>query len=105
MERHPIEDLIRTSVAAVMTITGESLTDIGRAVGLADTLVSRRQRGQTSWRVSDIGRLADHWRIPPYSLISGPSDAVNALDPSRVAELRDAKGLPTPSSPAMAAAT
>lgn len=103
MERHPIEDLIRASVAAVMNITGETYTDIGRAVDLADTLVSRRQRGLTSWRVSDLGRLADHWGIPPCSLISGPSDALAELDPARVAELRQAKGLPITST-AMAAA-
>ena len=105
MDRHPIEDLIRASVAAVMAITGENLRDVGEAVGLADTLISRRQRGLTSWHISDLGRLADHWGIPPHSLISGPSDAVSQLGQGRIRELRDAKSRPVRSAAMAGAAT
>jgi hypothetical protein len=105
MRQHPLEDMIRASIAAVMQVTGENLTDLGNRVGLSKVLVSRRQRGDAPWRVADLGYLADHWGIPPCSLISGPSDAIAELSPKRIADLRRAKGLPPAAASAPAVST
>ncbi|MEV5950411.1 hypothetical protein [Streptomyces sp. NPDC051993] len=91
---HAVETLVRASVAAVMNVTGENLTELAASIGLTTDTLGRRQRGATIWNVVDLGRLADHWGIPPYSLISGPSDALSKLRTTRVAEIRRAKGLP-----------
>jgi hypothetical protein len=94
MAQHRLEALIRASVAAVVNVTGESLTDLGRALGLAKVLVSRRQRGGTPWTVAELGDLTDHWQIDPCLLLAGPSASVAGLRLDRVNELRHAKGLP-----------
>lgn len=91
--QHPIEALIRASVAAVTNLTGENLTDVGRAIGLSRALISRRQRGELPWKIADLGRLADHWEIPACALISGPTDALEEMPAGRIDELRAAKGL------------
>ncbi|MET8945437.1 XRE family transcriptional regulator [Streptomyces sp. NPDC004542] len=93
-EQHPVEAVIRASVAAVRNVTGESLTDIAKALGRSKVLISGRQRGQFPWKTSDIGWLADHWKIPPHTLLAGPTAAISALSVARVDELRSAKGLP-----------
>ncbi|OAH10984.1 helix-turn-helix domain-containing protein [Streptomyces jeddahensis] len=95
MDQHPLEAVIRASIAAVLNVTGESLTDIGTALGRSKVLISRRQRGDLAWKLADLGRLADHWGIPPHALLAGPTEAVNAaLRSVRIACLRSAKGLP-----------
>lgn len=93
MEQHPLEIIVRETVAAVMDVTGETLTDVGNGIGYAKTITSRRQRGLSRWTIADLGRLADHWRVPPCALLSGPSDAVSELSLDRVNELRRSKGL------------
>ena len=93
-QRHPIEVMLRASIDAVRAVTGETFTDLGAAIGLSVALVGRRQRGVTPWSVAELGRLGEHWQIPPCALISSPSDALAELPPARVAELRTARGLP-----------
>lgn len=93
-EQHQLETTLRASIASVITLTGEQYKDLASVAKLAPELVSRRQRGLISWKISDIGRLADHWGIPSSALFAGPTEALSALTPDRVAELRRAKDLP-----------
>src|SRR5437879_4156184 len=92
--RHPVEGALRATIASVLAVTGETHTDLGKAIGLSVALVGRRQRGVTPWSVAELGRLAEHWGIPPFSLLSDPRDTLAALPPERVAHLRTARGLP-----------
>jgi len=97
-QRHPIEVMLRASIDAVRAVTGETFTDLGEALGLSVALVGRRQRGVTPWSVAELGKLGEHWGIPPCALISSPSDALAELPSERIAELRTARGLPVFSS-------
>jgi hypothetical protein len=101
---HPVETQLRGAVATVSNLAGENLTDIARSIDLTPPLVSRRQRGEVSWTICEVGYLADHWRIDECSLISGPSTALAALDPEYVTALRAARGLPPIPLPLMGAA-
>ncbi len=94
--QHPIEARLRESIAAVIKVTGEQYKDLAAVTELAPPLISRRQRGLISWRISDIGVLAEHWRIPYGVLFTGASAAVAALPDERVAELRQAHGRTLP---------
>ncbi|MFH8642026.1 acyltransferase [Streptomyces goshikiensis] len=87
-QHHPIELTARQSVDAVRTVTGETLQDLGEILRLRNGLVSRRQRGLISWRLDDLGRLADHWGIPYQSIFAGPEAAVSRLSTDRLAEIR-----------------
>lgn len=91
---HLVEGLVRGSVAAILNVTGETWTELGAAVGLTTDTVSRRQKGTSAWTVADLGRLADHWRIAPSSLLTGPTEALAKLNRERVEMIRSAKGLP-----------
>lgn len=90
--QHPVEAMLRASITAVIKVTGEQYKDLAAVTDLAPTLVSRRQRGVISWRISDIGTLAEHWHIRPGALFNGPDDALAALPRERVTELRRARG-------------
>ncbi|MGW6876191.1 helix-turn-helix domain-containing protein [Streptomyces xanthophaeus] len=92
---HQVEALVRGSVAAILNVTGETWTELGAAVGLTTDTVSRRQKGTSAWTIADLGRLGDHWRISPSSLVSGPTEALATLSTERVKSIRSAKGLPT----------
>ncbi|GGZ89852.1 hypothetical protein GCM10010371_57170 [Streptomyces subrutilus] len=91
---HQVEGLVRGSIAAILNVTGETWTELGAAVGLTTDTVSRRQKGTSAWTLADLGRLADHWRIAPSSLLSGPTEALAKLDVERVKAIRSAKGRP-----------
>ncbi|MDT0347558.1 helix-turn-helix domain-containing protein [Streptomyces litchfieldiae] len=91
---HRVEATVRASVAVVMNATGETLTGLGEVLGLSTALVGRRQRGVTPWTLAELGGLADHWGIPVDCLVAGPTETMAALPAERVAELRQAHGLP-----------
>lgn len=103
------EEQLRLAVGALLARTGESQRDLGRALGLTQTQVSRKQSGKVSWSLSDCDRLAAHWSIPVPDLLSGPTHAAALLPEDRVAPGRRAGGgqqavIPIPADPAAAAA-
>ena len=89
---YPLEASLREVIKEVLSLTCENHTDLGRAIGMSGTLVSRRQSGSTQWSVSELGRLAEHWGIPPGVLLAGLKAALLALPEERVAQRRAAKG-------------
>jgi hypothetical protein len=92
--QHRIEATLRESIAAVLQVTGEQYKDLAVVTELAPPLVSRRQRGVISWRISDIGRLAEHWGMGADELFAGPARAVAGIPKKRVRQLRESKSRP-----------
>lgn len=89
-----VEDWVRDNIKAVLAVTDETFTDIGTVLDLSVAVVGRRQRGVTPWSVAELGRLAGHWRIEASLLFSRrTADVLAALPPTRIAQLRAAKGL------------
>ncbi|WP_326581603.1 helix-turn-helix domain-containing protein (plasmid) [Actinacidiphila glaucinigra] len=89
---HPVEVELRKVIRTVLSLTCETNTDLGRAIGLSGALVGRRLSGTTQWSVPELGKIATHWGIPPSCLLSDLSDVLTALPEDRVAQLRAAKG-------------
>lgn len=92
-DEHPVEDLARACVAAILDVTGETLTDLAAVLNLTASGVSQRQSGHLTWKVRDLGHLADHWEISPAALLSTPADVVAVMSPQRINELRGRRGL------------
>lgn len=91
------EDTVRANIRSVLAVTDETLTDIGTVLDLSVAVVGRRQRGVTPWSVAELGRLSRHWEIDVSKLFANrPTDILAALPPTRIAQLRAAKGLPAP---------
>lgn len=89
----PVEVRLRGVIKEVLSLTCETHTDLGRALEMPGRLVARRQNGTTQWSVPELGRLASHWSIPPWCLLSDLPSVLAELPEERVAELRGAKGL------------
>lgn len=94
------DELLRTIVREVRSITCESNADLGRAIGMSGALVGRRQAGTTQWSVREIGALAAHWHIDRWWLHARLEEVLRELPEERVAELRALKGYqPVPFKP------
>ncbi|MFE6904616.1 acyltransferase [Streptomyces sp. NPDC057717] len=73
------EDLLRLTVTALMSRSGERQGDLAAALGQAQTQVSRKQGGKQRWTLEDVDRLAAHYRIGVLDLLAGPTHAVTVL--------------------------
>lgn len=91
---HSVEDRVRASIAAVMTLTGEPNIALTEVLRVGDVMISRRRRGLAPWSIADLGRLAEHWQIPPGVMLDGPSETLDAMPPERIDELRALRKLP-----------
>jgi hypothetical protein len=74
---------VRTAIAALMHLTGESQADLAAALGLNQAQVSRRQSGSASWPLDDCDRVAAHYNIDALDLLAGPTRACEGLPPTR----------------------
>ncbi|MFG2833152.1 acyltransferase [Streptomyces sp. NPDC048434] len=79
------EEILRLTVAAIMSRTGETHTDVAASIGQARSQVSRKQRGQAHWSFSDADSLAAHWGVPVLDLLAGPLHAAEKLPADRLA--------------------
>ncbi|MFF1360259.1 acyltransferase [Streptomyces sp. NPDC058297] len=77
------EDLLRLTVTALMSRTGERQGDLAAALGQAQAQVSRKQNGKQHWTLEDVDRLAAHYGLGVLDLLAGPTHAVTALASSR----------------------
>ncbi|WP_063781729.1 hypothetical protein [Streptomyces sp. XY413] len=98
-----VEDLLRLTVAALMTRTGERQNDLADGLGLSQAQVSRKQGNRQHWSLEDVDRLAAHFRLHFLDLLAGPTHAVGvlhgsipALRPFNVAAPPPAPELPLP---------
>ncbi|MFF1691974.1 MULTISPECIES: acyltransferase [unclassified Streptomyces] len=77
------EDLLRLTVTALMSRTGERQGDLAASLGQAQAQVSRKQNGKQHWTLEDVDRLAAHYGLGVLDLLAGPTHAVTALASSR----------------------
>ncbi|MEU6664243.1 acyltransferase [Streptomyces sp. NPDC046821] len=73
------EDLLRLTVSALMSRTGERQEDLAAALGQAQAQVSRKQGGKQHWTLQDVDLLAAHYGFGVLDLLAGPTHAVTAL--------------------------
>ncbi|MFF0477629.1 acyltransferase [Streptomyces sp. NPDC004284] len=74
-----VEELLRTTVSALMARTGERQQDLAAGIGQSQAQVSRKQRGQQHWSLEDVDLLAAHYRLHVLDLLAGPTHAVGVL--------------------------
>ncbi|WP_327389111.1 helix-turn-helix domain-containing protein [Streptomyces sp. NBC_01207] len=74
-----VEDLLRLTVAALMTRTGERQNDLADGLGLSQAQVSRKQAGRQHWSLEDVDGLAEHFGLHFLDLLAGPTHAVGVL--------------------------
>ncbi|MEU3670928.1 acyltransferase [Streptomyces virginiae] len=74
-----VEDLLRLTVAALMTRTGERQNDLADGLGLSQAQVSRKQGNRQHWSLEDVDRLAEHFGLHYLDLLAGPTHAVGVL--------------------------
>ncbi|WP_406134596.1 helix-turn-helix domain-containing protein [Streptomyces sp. NBC_01089] len=79
------EETLRVTVAAIAHRTGEQQSVLAAALGLTQSQISRRQRGQAAWTLTDVDRLAEHWGMPVLDLLAGPTHAMTKLPADRIA--------------------
>ncbi|MEU3565391.1 helix-turn-helix domain-containing protein [Kitasatospora sp. NPDC006786] len=85
MHTSTTEGMLRTTIAALLHATGERQEDLAAGVRLSQPQVSRKQRGQSSWSLADLDRLAAHYGVPVPDLLMGPTHAVRQLPAVRPA--------------------
>lgn len=78
-----LADRVRSAVAALMHVTGESQTDLAAALGVSQAQVSRRQSGTAAWSLADCEAVAAHFGVDVLDLMAGPTRATEALPDSR----------------------
>ncbi|MGW6846412.1 helix-turn-helix domain-containing protein [Streptomyces sp. NPDC054958] len=74
-----VEELLRLTVAALMTRTGERQNDLADGLGLSQAQVSRKQSGRQHWSLEDVDLLAKHFGLHVLDLLAGPTHAVGVL--------------------------
>ncbi|MFC7310234.1 helix-turn-helix domain-containing protein [Streptomyces monticola] len=79
----PLAEKLRSTVTALMRVTGETQSDVAAALGVDQTQVSRRQSGRAAWSLDDCDRLAAHYGIGVLDLLSGPERACRRLAGAR----------------------
>ncbi|MEV5975101.1 acyltransferase [Streptomyces sp. NPDC051921] len=73
------EDILRLTVSALMTRTGERQGDLAAALGQSQAQVSRKQAAKSHWSLEDVDLLAAHYRLHVLDLLAGPTHAVGVL--------------------------
>ncbi|MFF1360677.1 acyltransferase [Streptomyces sp. NPDC058297] len=91
------EDLLRLTVTALMSRTGERQGDLAVGIGQAQTQVSRKQSGKQHWTLEDVDRLAAHYGLGVLDLLAGPTHAVTALATDRPGAAQASLSLAAPS--------
>ncbi len=90
------EDLLRLTISALMSRTGERQGDLAAAIGQAQTQVSRKQSGRQHWTLDDVDRLAAHYGLTVLDLLAGPTHAVTAFASSHPTTTQAPLPHPTP---------
>ncbi|MEU8960070.1 acyltransferase [Streptomyces sp. NPDC048518] len=78
------EELLRLTVSALMSRTGERQGDLAAGLGQAQSHVSRKQTGRQHWTLDDVDRLAAHYGMPVLDLLAGPTHAAGKLAADRL---------------------
>jgi transcriptional regulator with XRE-family HTH domain len=78
-----LEERLRSAVAALLHVAGESQTELAAALGVSQAQVSRRQSGSAAWSLADCEAVAAHYGIDVLELLAGPTRATEALPAAR----------------------
>jgi hypothetical protein len=73
---------LRGTVDVLMRAGNDDQAAIGRAIGLTQGQVSRKQNGKAAWTLDDCDRLAAYWSITVPQLLSGSPVALDAAWPA-----------------------
>ncbi|MGW5776406.1 acyltransferase [Streptomyces sp. NPDC003863] len=73
------EEILRLTVAALMSRSGERQGDLAAGLGLSQAQVSRKQSGSAHWSLEDVDLLAAHYGLAVLDLLAGPTHAVGVL--------------------------
>ncbi|MFC8428257.1 helix-turn-helix domain-containing protein [Streptomyces sp. NPDC057253] len=79
----PLDERMRSAIAALLHATGESQVDLAAALGVSQAQVSRRQSGAASWSLADCDVVAAHYGIDVLELLAGPTRATESLPAAR----------------------
>lgn len=78
-----LEERVRSAVAALLHVSGESQIELAGALGVSQAQVSRRQSGAASWSLTDCEAVAAHYGIDVLDFFAGPTRATEALPAAR----------------------
>ncbi|KOU89613.1 helix-turn-helix domain-containing protein, partial [Streptomyces sp. XY533] len=73
------EELLRLTVAALMSRSGERQHVLAEGLGLSQAQISRKQSGRQHWSLEDVDGLAAHFGLYVLDLLAGPTHAVGVL--------------------------
>lgn len=73
------EEVLRLTVAALMSRSGERQGDLAAGIGQSQAQVSRKQSGRQHWSLDDVDLLAAHYRLHALDVLAGPTHAVGVL--------------------------
>ncbi|MFI1655170.1 acyltransferase [Streptomyces sp. NPDC020472] len=73
------EEILRLTVAALMSRSGERQGNLAAGLGLSQAQVSRKQSGGAHWSLEDVDLLAAHYGLAVLDLLAGPTHAVDVL--------------------------
>ncbi|MFE0648469.1 acyltransferase [Streptomyces sp. NPDC059534] len=74
-----VEELLRVTIAALMSRSGERQGDLAAGLGQSQAQVSRKQSGRAHWSLEDVDLLAAHYGLSVLDLLAGPTHAVGVL--------------------------
>ncbi|MEU9786029.1 helix-turn-helix transcriptional regulator [Streptomyces phaeochromogenes] len=78
-----LDERVRSAVAALLHVAGESQTDLAAVLGVSQAQVSRRESGVAVWSLADCEAVAAYYGIMAHDLLAGPTRAAEALPAER----------------------
>jgi len=75
--------VFRATIAALMSVTGETQAQLASGLRLSQGQISRKQSGRHEWSLSDLDKVAVHYGVPVWDLVAGPEVALSKLPAAR----------------------
>lgn len=73
-----VEERLNETIKLLLTRTGQRHSDIAQILGVSQSSMSARLRGESSWKLDQIPPIADHFGLTVGELLAGyaaiPSD-------------------------------
>lgn len=67
----PLTETVSGEVRALMGRYGVSQAELAERIGFHQTAVSKRLRGETEWKLSEVGLVAAAFNVHPATLMGG----------------------------------
>jgi hypothetical protein len=93
------EAVLRLTVSALMSLSGEGQRALAAGIGQAQAQISRKQKGAAHWSLDDCDRLAAHYGMPALDLLAGPTHAATKLPEHRRMAVGSQTTIPVASAP------